>query len=261
MVSQDDAATFKRLSPAAYLQRFLDAGVRPDGRALDAARPQAISTGVVSTAAGSALVRIGGSSVVCAVRAEVAEPDLLRPTQGFVVPNMDLPPAAGPSFRPGAPSDAAQIVSDRLRSVLRASAPFPLSALCISPGKAVWALYVDAVCLSFDGTIDAAIAAADAALRDVRLPDVAPDDDGVVRVVSEATRALPARPHVQAATVGRFGAATLRDPDAFEETLCTSHATAVGDATGAVRYVCQVGAGPVALLPGALAAIETRARA
>ena len=260
MASEDDASTFKRLSPAAYLQRFLDASIRPDGRQLGAARKRVVSTGVVSTAAGSALVRIGGTTVVCAVRAEVAEPDLLRPTQGFVVPNMDFPPAAGPSFRPGAPSDAAQIVSDRLRSVLRACAPFPLSALCISPGKAVWALYVDAVCLSFDGNaLDAAMAAADSALRDVRLPSVELDDSGVVRHTQGPKVALPARPSAHGVTVGRFGQAALPDPDAFEEGLCASQTTVVGDAAGAVRYVCQVGAGTAALLPAAMAAAVQQA--
>lgn len=40
--------------------------------------------GSISTANGSALVRIGDSTIVCGVKAEIAEPDLERPDQGFI---------------------------------------------------------------------------------------------------------------------------------------------------------------------------------
>jgi exosome complex component RRP43 len=43
----------------------------------------------------------------------------------------------------------------------------PLSALCIEPKKAAWVLYVDLVCINYDGNaFDASVLAIMAALRD-----------------------------------------------------------------------------------------------
>jgi len=42
----------------------------------------------------------------------------------------------------------------------------PLSSLCISPRKAVWAIYIDVVCINYDGNaFDAAVLAVMAALK------------------------------------------------------------------------------------------------
>lgn len=42
----------------------------------------------------------------------------------------------------------------------------PLSSLCICPRKAVWALYIDVVCINYDGNaFDAAVLAVMAALK------------------------------------------------------------------------------------------------
>lgn len=40
--------------------------------------------GSISTAEGSALARVGDTTIVCGVKAEVAEPELDRPTHGFL---------------------------------------------------------------------------------------------------------------------------------------------------------------------------------
>ena len=42
------------------------------------------STGSISTADGSALVRMGDTTMVCGIKAEVAEPDMSRPQEGFI---------------------------------------------------------------------------------------------------------------------------------------------------------------------------------
>lgn len=42
------------------------------------------AAGSISTADGSALVRIGDTTIVCGVKAEIAEPDLDLPDQGFL---------------------------------------------------------------------------------------------------------------------------------------------------------------------------------
>ena len=47
---QVDAETFRRLYPHDYLRKFVEQGLRPDGRPLAAARPTSIGLGAVSTA-------------------------------------------------------------------------------------------------------------------------------------------------------------------------------------------------------------------
>lgn len=42
------------------------------------------SLGSISTADGSSLVRLGDTAVVCGVKAEIAEPDLDAPEDGFL---------------------------------------------------------------------------------------------------------------------------------------------------------------------------------
>lgn len=41
-------------------------------------------SGSISTADGSALVRLGETTVVCGIKAEIAEPELDAPTTGFI---------------------------------------------------------------------------------------------------------------------------------------------------------------------------------
>ena len=109
-VPQSDALRaqiFQRLHPHAYLERFLAEGVRPDGREPREWRDVFVNVGVslfasyrhpgrvsadlliivsgsISTADGSALVRMGKTIIVCGVKAEIAEPELDAPDLGFI---------------------------------------------------------------------------------------------------------------------------------------------------------------------------------
>ncbi|KAF8165899.1 ribosomal protein S5 domain 2-type protein [Crassisporium funariophilum] len=182
-VSQEEqdalkAAVFQRLHPRVYLERFLAENIRPDGRSPDGFRDVSVNVGSISTADGSALVRMGNTTVVCGVKAEIAEPELDRDNEGFMVPNLDLPAMCSPKFKPGPPSEEAQALSDRLNQVLIASNVVPLTSLCIHPGKAVWVLYVDATCINYDGNaFDATLISMIAALKNTRLPQAAYDPE------------------------------------------------------------------------------------
>jgi hypothetical protein len=43
-----------------------------------------LDTGSISTADGSALVRLGDTTIVCGVKAEIAEPELDKPEDGYL---------------------------------------------------------------------------------------------------------------------------------------------------------------------------------
>jgi len=79
-----NAQIFQRLHPKAYLERFLAEQLRPDGRETAEWRGLFVHVGSISTADGSALVRLGDTTIVCGIKAEIAEPDLERPTEGFL---------------------------------------------------------------------------------------------------------------------------------------------------------------------------------
>jgi len=88
-----------------------------------------------------------------------------------------------PTFKPGPPTEKAQVLSDRLNQVLTTSVIIiifkllpdlypkfrsnilPLSSLCIHRGKSVWVLYVDATCINYDGNAFDALLAMVAALK------------------------------------------------------------------------------------------------
>lgn len=156
------ASIFQRLHPRVYLERFLSENIRPDGREFDEWRDVSVNVGApkvftsfwvpkvqphvgigsITTADGSALVRLGNTTIVCGVKAEIAEPELDRALEGFLgelpvkralsfscsdcstpppVPNLDLPAICSPKFKPGPPTEEAQVLSDRLNEVLLTS--------------------------------------------------------------------------------------------------------------------------------------------
>lgn len=54
----------------------------------------------------------------------------------------------------------------------RSSGVVALSSLCIHPGKAVWVLYIDAICINYNGNaFDATLIAMVAALKNSKFRD------------------------------------------------------------------------------------------
>lgn len=97
---------------------------------------------------------------------ELAQPKATAPEQGFIVPNIELPPLCSPKFRPGAPSEEAQVLANIISDVITNSGCVDLKDLCIVKEKLVWVLYCDMYCLDYDGCVlDAAIMALIAALQ------------------------------------------------------------------------------------------------
>ncbi|KAI0677709.1 ribosomal protein S5 domain 2-type protein [Trametes maxima] len=240
--------TFQRLHPRAYLERFLAENVRPDGRDLDEWRDVSLIVGSISTADGSALVRLGSTTVVCGVKAEIAEPELDRPLEGFLVPNLDLPAICSPKFKPGPPTDEAQVLSDRLNDVLVSSAVVPTTSLVIEPGKAVWVLYVDATCINYDGNaFDATLLAMVAALKNTTLPKATYNEETGRTVCSRKVREpLQIGRTPTSFSFGIFDRAhLLADPTSFEEPLLDTTVSVVIDETGGLTSVMQLGLGLV----------------
>ncbi|CAH2000593.1 unnamed protein product [Acanthoscelides obtectus] len=218
------AEQYKSLHPVKYYRDYLSHNIRPDGRVFDTFRPVILNTGSIDTADGSALSKLGQTTVVCGIKAELCKPKAESPNKGFVVPNLDLPPLCSPKFRPGPPSDQAQVLSQLINDIIENSQCIDLTDLCIFPDKLAWCLYIDFICLDFDGSVvDACIIALVGALKTVKLPfvdyDAALDN---IQVNLENTRPLPVHSIPVSTTFAIFDdKIILADPTVEEENLCT----------------------------------------
>ncbi|KLO14512.1 hypothetical protein SCHPADRAFT_903189 [Schizopora paradoxa] len=239
------ATVFQRLHPRTYLSRFVEEGFRPDGRELGDWRDISVNVGSISTANGSALVRMGDTTIVCGVKAEIAEPDLDAPEEGFIVPNIDLPALCSPKFKPGPPTDEAQVLSEHINDVLLSTDILPLSSLCIAKGKAAWVLYVDAICINYDGNaFDATLLAIVAALQNVKLPKAKYNEEtGKTTCSRKELEPLHINRLPVSMTFGFFDSShILSDPSSFEEPLLDSTLSVIVDEKQQLVSISQSGA-------------------
>lgn len=157
-----------------------------------------IRVGTVTTAEGSSTVRMGHTTVMCGIKAEIATPALRQPDQGLIVPNVELYACCSPMFKAGPPGEKAISTSQFLKNVIISSGMLDLTELCIVNNKYVWCLFCDIVCLNYDGNLtDAALVALVAALQNLRLPATSfdPDDQKLqvqsLRTVKVNVKAFP----------------------------------------------------------------------
>ncbi|PNW77535.1 hypothetical protein CHLRE_10g440900v5 [Chlamydomonas reinhardtii] len=237
-----DAEAFKRLYPDQYYQRFLAEGVRPDGRPIGRARAVTIGAGTITTADGSALVKVGRTTVLAGVRLEIMRPDETAPAAGALVLSVEMAPFSSADYRPGRAPDHVSAVVEKLSSALlgsgaassagaAAGAAGPaggggavqLGSLCIAEGKAAWRALLDVYVLDADGCVlDAALLAAVAALRDTRIPAVRNTREGHYYAARGASATAAAEEGKEQGSGGRKGG------KAGEAGLVEGSPTAVG---------------------------------
>ena len=235
-----EAAAFKRLYPHEYYAKFISEGARPDGRPLARARPSSVAIGVAGTAHGSALVKVGRTTVIAAVKLEACQPDPDAPDRGFLDVVVEFPPMCSASTRPGRPNDDAHFVARRIEDALLDSAAIDKRKLTIKEGLWAWKICLDVYCLDHDGSmLDAGLMAALAALRDAKVPFVVVDDRGKItyggrktdeREPDEGKIEVAAAP--VAVTTALYRKHLIVDPDAEEEALAEATVTVTMDARG-----------------------------
>lgn len=184
-----------------------------------------MNTGSLTHCNGSAVVRLGNTSVVCGVRAEILtgvdapadtnindidrseDPQQEREeieSLRLLVPNVEVSTGSTPNFIPGnAPSAFAQTLITRLRSLLlsthllRAKDLRILHTPASNPAdpseppepelKGYWVLYIDIFYISIDGNaFDAAWLGILSALRETRIPRAFWDEDMETILCSDA---------------------------------------------------------------------------
>ncbi|KAK8743139.1 hypothetical protein OTU49_001551 [Cherax quadricarinatus] len=193
-------------------------------------RPITVKVGTITTADGSSTVRVGHTTVICGIKAEIATPVLRNPNQGFIVPNVELYPCCSHMFKIGPPGEKAMATSQFLKNVISSAKVLDLTDLCIVHNKLAWCLYCDVVCINYDGNLyDAALIALMAALQNVKLPAVSYDEENDKASV-DIERTLPitlkARPVASTFTV-YSDSIQLMDPTAEDETQGSGEVTVV----------------------------------
>lgn len=177
---------FRRLFPLRFYERHLVESIRPDARPLGRARDTTLALGAVSSADGSALAKIGCTTMLAGIKMEVMTPSKESPDEGCIAIDFHMPPICSPTVRPGRPAEVAPVLSKQLSDTISSSGMIDLKQLCLLSGKAAWMAYLDIYCLDADGALfDAALLSAVAAFSHLQIPVVSMNDDGRIVIVSE----------------------------------------------------------------------------
>lgn len=184
--SEMELDAFRRLFPLRFHERHLVESIRPDGRQLGNARDTTLALGAVASANGSALAKIGCTTMLAAIKMEVMTPTPESPDEGCIAIDFHMPPICSPIVRPGRPAEVAPVIGKQLSDTILSSGMINLKELSLVGGKAAWMAYLDIYCLDADGALfDTALLSAVAAFSHLQIPAVSLNDDGRVVVVSD----------------------------------------------------------------------------
>ncbi|XXG54495.1 hypothetical protein AAC387_Pa03g2359 [Persea americana] len=238
---------YRRLFPLRFYERHLLESVRPDARPLAHARDTSLALGAVATADGSALAKIGCTTMLAGIKLEVMTPSTDSPDEGCIAIEFYMPPICSPIVRPGRPAEVAPVIAKQLSDVILSSGMVNLKELSLISGKAAWMAYLDIYCLDADGALfDAALLSAVAAFSHLHLPPVSVNDDGrVVTMSKEQVEGNSAKEPVNkerrkltlnsipfSLTCILYKKYILVDPTAEEESIMESLVTVVLDTSG-----------------------------
>ncbi len=161
------------------MKDMLSKGSRLDGRGFGDYRKIEIQKSVIKTAEGSAIAKIGDTSVLVATKFDVVKPFPDRPKQGVLITNAELLPTASPSFEPGPPDENSIEVARVVDRAVRSAECVDLDTFFIEEDK-VLGLFLDIYVLNHAGNYtDTATLAATASLLDAQIPKI--EEGAIVR--------------------------------------------------------------------------------
>ncbi len=199
----------------------LEKGVRFDGRKFDEYRPVEVQKGVIKTAEGSAIGKIGDSMVLVAAKFDIVKPFADRPTEGVLITNSELLPLASPGFEPGPPNENSIEVARVVDRAIRSAEVVDINSFFVEDEK-VLGLYLDIYVLNHSGNYtDAATLAATAALMDAKRPKV--EGGKIIRGENTGPLGLPRLPVTT--TMIKVGNHWLVDPSRDEERVLETSLT------------------------------------
>ncbi|TFH11495.1 MAG: exosome complex protein Rrp42 [Candidatus Thorarchaeota archaeon] len=231
-----------------FIQDLIRKGERIDGRAFGEYRELQIEANVVpAKAEGSALVKLGDTSVVAGVKVLVGEPYPDSPDEGVTMVTVEMSPMASPLFELGPPKDDAIELARIVDRGVRESQTVDAKDLCIEVGKKVYTVFADVYPLEYDGNlIDACSIAVNAALLTTRFPEMKMEDKKVV--ATGKIIKLPIKNIAIEHTISKIGDKLIIDPILREEFVQDCRLTmAVDEKDNFTALQKGGGAGPISL--------------
>jgi exosome complex component RRP42 len=218
-----------------YVYDLIGSGKRIDGRGFLDYREISVERDIITKAEGSALVKMGDTSVLVGVKLEPGEPFSDAPNKGIIMTNAELRPGASPDFEPGPPNENSVELARVVDRGIRGSEAIDLEKLCIEAGEKVWMTFIDIHALDNDGNlIDAAALGAIVSLLNARIPNEQYGITGGEDTVS--IRETPV-----AVTLVKIRDTILVDPNLSEENAATSKLTVISNADGTISGVQKSG--------------------
>ncbi|CAG5046747.1 unnamed protein product [Parnassius apollo] len=220
------AEIYKLIHPVKYFNDYISRNVRPDGRKFNEHRNIKLNVNSIKASEASGVVKCGNTTVICGIKLELATPKAEEPDSGYLVTNVELLPLCSSKFRPGPPSDYAQVISNTVSDIVINSECVNLKDLCIVYDKLAWVLYCDIVCIDNDGgLVDACVMALISSLKTLTLPNVTYDpetEDIKVDITERSPLKVNGLPVATSFAIFPFfeKSILLTDPSAYEEDMC-----------------------------------------
>eukprot|EP01126_Amoeba_proteus_P036179 TRINITY_DN3676_c0_g4_i3.p1 TRINITY_DN3676_c0_g4~~TRINITY_DN3676_c0_g4_i3.p1 ORF type:complete len:335 (-),score=102.35 TRINITY_DN3676_c0_g4_i3:25-927(-) len=230
---------YKKIYPEEFYRKFLVHHTRPDGRGLTAIRKTVVTAGSITSAHGSAFVKIGSTSVVCGIKGEVG-----KKTSGkHMAVNVELLPLCSSQFPHGRPSDQAQVYGELLNRLV--DGIINNSEFDIPETELSWYLYVDIYCLDYNGNVfDATLISLLTALTNLSLPSVHVNTgEQVIATKTGKGKKLTLLRYPISLSFGMVDSYIICDPNSDEENLQQFLFTIIVDETGNLLSVVCPGSG------------------
>ncbi len=226
-----------------HIKKYLDQGIRYDGRKTDEIREVSIEYNVSNSAEGSARVKIGNTEVIAGVKMALEKPYPDTPDEGMLMVGVELLPASNPKFESGPPNirsiETARVVDRGIRE----SKSIENKKLCVTPGEKVWSVMVDICTINDEGNLlDCAGLAAIAAIKNARFPKV---ENGVIDYKTKTEEGLPIAKMPIPITVYKIAGYLVVDPTLDEENAYDARLTVTSTADG---HICALQKGGDAAL-------------
>jgi exosome complex component RRP42 len=190
-------------------------GKRIDNRAFEEYRDITIEQGIVTSAEGSARVKLGNTEVVAGIKMAIGEPYQDSQDEGVISVAAELVPLASPEFESGPPRENAIELARVVDRAIRESKAIDFKKLCVTPKEKVWMVFVDIDVLNDAGNlIDACGIAAIAALMNTKIPSL--DEDGNPDYDNKTDKGLPLEGIPVSTTFVKIGDVIMADPDLAE---------------------------------------------
>jgi len=231
-----------------FISDLLRKGERLDGRAFDEYRDIEIEVNVVAAKAeGSALVRLGNTTVVAGVKVLVGEPYPDSPDEGVTMVTAEMSPIASPLFELGPPKEDAIELARVVDRGVRESETVDVKKLCIAEGKRVYMVFADVYPLEYDGNlIDASSIAVNTALLTTKYPEMKVEESKLVQ--TDELLSLPIKNVAVEHTVAKIDDILILDTILKEEFVQDCRLTmAVDKSNNFTAMQKGGGSGPISL--------------